>query len=163
MQESSLKWVQDNARLSGKAITRELCKTTKWYMHKVKSVLGNETNKILWDYVIQTDQLIPARRPDLTLTKNRIYRFVDFGVPVDNRVIIKEREKRYKYLDLAKELKKTIELEDPGNTNCSCCSRNGPQEPEEKLEELEINGRIETIQTTALLRSTRILRRVLET
>ena len=32
-----------------------------------------------------------------------------------------------------------------------------------ELEELEIGGRAETIQTTALLKSTRILRRVLET
>ena len=31
------------------------------------------------------------------------------------------------------------------------------------LEELEITGRVETIQTTALLRSARLLRRVLET
>ena len=31
------------------------------------------------------------------------------------------------------------------------------------LEDLEITGRVETIQTTALLRSARILRRVLET
>ena len=31
------------------------------------------------------------------------------------------------------------------------------------LEEMEIGGRAETIQTTILLRSTRILRRVLET
>ena len=33
----------------------------------------------------------------------------------------------------------------------------------EGLEDLEIRGRMETIQTTALLRSARILRRVLET
>ena len=31
------------------------------------------------------------------------------------------------------------------------------------LEELEVGGRVETIQTTALLRMARILRRVLET
>ena len=31
------------------------------------------------------------------------------------------------------------------------------------LEELEVGGRVETIQTTALLRTARILRRVLET
>ena len=31
------------------------------------------------------------------------------------------------------------------------------------LEDLEITGRVETVQTTALLRSVRILRRVLET
>ena len=34
---------------------------------------------------------------------------------------------------------------------------------ERGLDELEIEGRIETIKTTALLRSARILRRVLET
>ena len=31
------------------------------------------------------------------------------------------------------------------------------------LDDLEVGGRVETIQTTALLRKTRILRRVLET
>ena len=34
---------------------------------------------------------------------------------------------------------------------------------EQGLEDLEIRGQVETIQTTALLRSARILRRVLET
>ena len=34
---------------------------------------------------------------------------------------------------------------------------------EKGLEDLEIRGRVETIQTTALLKSTRILRRVLDT
>ena len=38
-----------------------------------------------------------------------------------------------------------------------------PRGLEISLGELEIRGRIETIQTTALLRSARILRRVLET
>ncbi len=38
-----------------------------------------------------------------------------------------------------------------------------PKELVQGMEDLEIRGRAETIQTTALLRSTRILRRVLET
>ena len=33
----------------------------------------------------------------------------------------------------------------------------------QRLEDLEIRGQVETIQTTALLKSARILRRVLET
>ena len=37
-----------------------------------------------------------------------------------------------------------------------------PKNLEKKLKEVEIRGRIETIQTTELLRPTRILRRVLE-
>ena len=38
-----------------------------------------------------------------------------------------------------------------------------PKGLERRLEELEIGGQIKTIQITALLRSARILRRVLET
>ena len=51
----------------------KLCKrlrfdhTIKLYMHKPESVLENEMNTILWDFDIQTDHLIPARRPDLVL------------------------------------------------------------------------------------------------
>ena len=33
-------------------------------MHQPKSVLENKTHKILKDFEIQTDQLIPTRRPD---------------------------------------------------------------------------------------------------
>ena len=64
--------------LVGKVIHWELCKkfkfdhTNKWYMHNPESVLENETDKILWDFEIQTDRLISARQPDLvTVNKNR--------------------------------------------------------------------------------------------
>ena len=40
-------------------------KSTKLYMLKQESVPKNETHKILWDSEILTDNLIPARRPDL--------------------------------------------------------------------------------------------------
>ena len=52
----------------GKMIHRELCKkfkfdhTNKWYMHNWECILENETHKHLWDFKIQTDHLIPARR-----------------------------------------------------------------------------------------------------
>ena len=53
----------NSTRLGGEVIHRELCKklkldhTTKWYMHKPESTLEN---KILWDFEIQMDHLIPA-------------------------------------------------------------------------------------------------------
>ena len=40
---------------------------------------------------------------------------------------IKEKEKRDKYLDLAKELKKALEHEDDGDTNCNWRTWNGFQ------------------------------------
>ena len=56
-----------------KVIHREICKkfkfdnTNKWYMHNPALVLENDTHKLLWDFDIQTDQLISARRPDLII------------------------------------------------------------------------------------------------
>ena len=51
---------------------------------------------------------ILARQPNLIIInkKKRTCRIVDFAVPVDHRVKLKEYEKRDKYLDLARELKK---------------------------------------------------------
>ena len=55
-----------------------------------------------------TDHLISARRPDLIIIdkKKRIYKIIDFAVPADHRIKLKEYEKKDKYLDLARELKK---------------------------------------------------------
>ena len=39
----------------------------KGYMDKRESIWDNETQKIPWDFEIQTDPLIPARRSDLML------------------------------------------------------------------------------------------------
>ena len=75
-------------------------------MHNPAPVLENDTHKLLWD--IHTDHLISARRPDLIIiNKNkRIYKIVDFTVPADHRIKLKECEKKDKYLDLTRELKK---------------------------------------------------------
>ena len=78
----------------GKLIHWELCKKfqfnymNKWYMHNPKSVLKNDTHKLLEDFDIQTDNLILARRPDLMIfnkqTKKRTGRIVDFTVLTDH-------------------------------------------------------------------------------
>ena len=71
-------------------------------------VLENDTHKLLWDLNIQTDHLIPARRPDLIIInkKKRICKIVDFAVPADHKINLKESEKKDKYPDLAREIKK---------------------------------------------------------
>ena len=40
-------------------------------MHKPKSVLVNETNKILWDFEMQTYYLTPAKWPDLVIINKK--------------------------------------------------------------------------------------------
>ena len=85
----------------GKASCWQLCKrlkldhTNKWYIHKPESILENEINKILRDSEIQTDHLIPARKPNLVLiTKKITYCIIHFAIPADHILKIKESEKR---------------------------------------------------------------------
>ena len=72
-------------------------------MYNPASVLENETHKLFRDFDIQTYHLISARRPDLI--KKRTCRIVDFAVPTDHRIKLKENEKKDEYLGLADELK----------------------------------------------------------
>ena len=95
----------------GKGIPLEMCKkfkfyhANKWYMHYPALVLENDTHKLLWDFNIQTDHLIPVRRPNYNKQKKRFCKIVDFVVPADHRINPKVCEKKDKYLDLARELK----------------------------------------------------------
>ena len=159
----------------GKVIHWEICKkfkfdhTNKWYMYNPAPVLGNNTYRLLWDFHIHTDHLISARRPDLIIInkkkkrKKRTYKVVDFAVPADYRIKLKEYEKKDQYLDLARELKKVWNMQvtiiliviDAFGTVTKGLLKG--------LEDLEVGGRVETIQTATLLRTARILRRVLKT
>ena len=40
-------------------------------MHNSAPVLENDSHKLLWDFNIQTDQLVPARIPDLIIINNK--------------------------------------------------------------------------------------------
>ena len=82
-------------------------------------------HRLLWDFEIQMNQPISARRPDLIIINNkeRTYRIVDFAVPTDHRVKLKKKcEKKDKYLDLARELRKLRKHELDDYTNCNWCS-----------------------------------------
>ena len=134
-------------------------------MHNQAAVPENVTHKLNWDFEMQTDHLISARRPDLIIIskKVRTRRIVDFAVPANHRIKLKECEKRDKYLDLARKLKKLWNIKVtimPIEIRALVTVTKGLVKG---LQELKITGWVETVQTTALLRSTRILRRVLET
>ena len=147
----------------------EMCKTfkfdhtNKWYMHNPAPVLENDTHKLLWDFDIHTDHLISTRRPDNQQQKKRTGKIVDFAVPADHRIKLKESEKKNKYLDLTRELKKLWNMQVTIIPIVIGAFGTVTKGLLKGLEDLEVGGRVETIQTTALLRTARILRRVLET
>ena len=110
------------------------------------------------------DPLTLAKRPDLVIVtkKMRTCLQVYFIVPANQKVKLKETEKKDKYLDLARELKETVERESDSDINCNWRDGIVTKGLAQGQEQLEIRGRVETIQTAAFLRSARIPRRVLE-
>ena len=60
-----------------KVIHWELCKkfkfdhTNKCYMYNTAVVLENDTNKLQWDFDMQTNHLISVRRPDLIIINKK--------------------------------------------------------------------------------------------
>ena len=159
-----------------KVIHWEMCKkfkfdlTNKWYMHNLASLLENDTHKLLWDFDIQTDYQISGRRPDLIIINNhpqkkhkKICKIVELAAPANNRLKLKECEKRDKYLDLARELKKLWNMKVTIILIVIGTFGTATKRLLKGLEDLQVGGRMETIQTTASLKTARILRRLLET
>ena len=155
----------------GKVIHCETCKkfkfdnSNKWCMHNPAPVLENATHKLIRDFNIQTDHLISARRPGLIIINNkkRTCKSVDFAVPADYRINLKESEKKDKFLGLARELKKLWNMKVTIAPIVIGALGTITKGLLKGLEDLEVGGRVDIIQTTALLRTARILRRVLET
>ena len=63
---------------------------------------------MLWDFIIQTDHVIEAWRPDLVVVdkKRRTRKIIYFAVPGDRKIEEKEKEKIGKHQDLRRELQK---------------------------------------------------------
>ena len=95
--------------------------------------------------------------------KEEILQIVDFAVLADHRIKLKECEKRDKYLNLARELKKLWNMKVTIIPSVIGAFGTVTKGLLKGLEDLEVGGRVETIQKAALLKTAKILRRVLET
>ena len=102
--------------------------------------------------------------PNIGLKKKRTCKMFDFAVPADHRIKLKDSEKKDKYLDLTRQLKKklwnmkvtVIPIVIGALGTVTRVLLRG-------LEDLEISGRVETIQNITLLKTARIPRSVLKT
>ena len=127
-----------------------------------KKAIDTPQVKILWDFNIQTDRVLEARRPDIVVTdkENQETWIIDIAIPGDLRVKEKELEKKEKYRDLAIEmrrLRKTsvkivpIVVEALGTIGSA----------RSDSEMLRINDGTEIIQIAVFLGSAHILRKTL--
>ena len=66
--------------------------------------MENDGIKLIWDFKIQCDNMIEARRPGIVIShKEKKCLIVDVAVPGDCRINKKEKEKIDKYQDLRRE------------------------------------------------------------
>ena len=117
-------------------------------MHNPAPVLENDTHILLWDFDIQIDHLISAKSRDLIVIKKK-ENLMHFAVPVDHRIKLKECEKKDMYLDLARGLKKLWNMTVTITPIVIGVIGTVTKGLLKRLEDLEVSGRVETIQTTA--------------
>ena len=139
-------------------------RANSWYEKKPEGVVQSENLKILWDFTIQCDRKIEARRPDIVFIdkKKREVVMIDVAIPDDDRVKEKELEKVEKY-QLSKDeianvyyMRKVIVV--PVVIGAlGAVSVNF----KEYIKRIGAKVRLEVIQKTALLGTAKILRKVL--
>ena len=116
----------------------------------------------MWDFSIQTDHVIEARRPDLVVVdkKERSCKIVDFAVPGDSRIEEKEKDEIEKYQSLGRELQKIwnikVKIVVVGSLGAI------PKQFGNRLKQIGITAGTAQVEKTILLGTARILRKVLE-
>ena len=93
---------------------------------KPESVLENKTNRILWDLEIKTDHPIPPKRLDPVLINKKKKTnccLVNFVIPVNHKLEIKESEKINNYLQENSKCWLCGDSEEMINHKISECSR----------------------------------------
>ena len=136
----------------------------KWYEQQPGAVIENENFKLLWDFTIQCDRFIEARRPDVVLIdkKNKEVKIIDVAVPGDSGVTEKELEKIEKYQMLSEEIGNVLQMNKVTVVPVKIGALGVISDKFKRyIENLNVKIALETIQKTALLGTARILRNVL--
>ena len=144
-------------------IGKTLERAKSWYEQKPEGVVESETFKVLWDFTVQCERKIDAKRPDIVfIDKEREVVITGVAIPGDDRVEGKELEKLEKYQLLKDEIAKVwrvrkvivvpVVIGALGAVSVNF---------KEYMKRIGVNVRLDVIQKTALLGTAKILRKVL--
>ena len=120
--------------------------------------------KILWDFNIQTDNEIQARRPDIVVVnkKDRKCYIIDVAVPGDVRIAEKETENIEKYDELKKEVERLWKVKAKVIPIVLGALGTVTRSLSNYIKEIGVKTQIKLIQKSVLLGTARVLRKVLE-
>ena len=118
----------------------------------------------MWDFCIQTDHVIEARKPDLFVVdkKERSCKIIDFVIPGDSRIEEKEKDKIEKHQDLGRELQKIWNVKVKIIPLVVGSLGAIPKQFGNRLKQIGITVGTAQVQKTVLLGTARILGKVLE-
>ena len=120
--------------------------------------------KILWDFNIQTDNEIQARRPDIVVVnkKDRKCYIIDVAVPGDVRIAEKETEKIEKHDELKREVERLWKVKAKVIPIVLGALGTVTRSLSNYIKEIGVKTQIKLIQKSVLLGTARVLRKVLE-
>ena len=140
-------------------------RANNWYEQKPEGVVESENFKILWDFTIQCDRRVEARRPDIVFVdkKEREVVIIDVAIPGDDRVKDKEQlEKVEKYQLLKDEIAKVWQMRKVIVVPVVIGALGAVSVNfKENMRQIGVKVRLAVIQKTALLGTAKILRKVL--
>ena len=139
-------------------------RANSWYEQKPEGVVESENIEILWDFTVQCDRKIEARRPDIVFVykKEREVVITDVAIPGDDRVKDKELEKVEKYQLLKDEIAKVWQMQKVMVVPIVIGALGAVSVNfKEYMRRIGVKVRLEAIQKTALLGTAKILRKVL--
>ena len=140
-------------------------KPEKWYLHNPQTVTKNVNHKLIWDMNIQCDNIIVERRPDIVIVNKgeKAAIIIDVAIPGDKRIIEKEKEEIEKYQNLKKEIQRLWNLKKIDVITVVLWVLESVTKNFEKyVDKIGIKIDLHTVQKTTLLRTAKILRKVLK-
>jgi hypothetical protein len=122
------------------------------------------TTTVLWNQGLQTDREVLANRPDIIIKnmKDKICLLIDVAIPSDRNIIQKESEKKLKYKNLSIEIQLMWKMKCfviPVIIGATEIVTRGLKK---YLETIPGKHSIESLQKTAVLGTSHIIRKVLQ-
>jgi len=138
--------------------------TDKWYTHVLKPVHEDGDVTVLWNQAVHTDREVTANRPDIIIKnkKEKTCTLIDVAIPADRNAVQKEAEKELKYKSLC------IEIQRMWNLKCTIIliiiAATGivTRSLRKNLEAVPGKQSIDSLQKTAILGTSHIIREVLQ-
>ena len=129
-----------------------------------KSVCEEEDVTVLWNQAVHTDREVTANRRDIIIKnkKEKTCTLIDVAIPADRNVVQKKAEKKLKYKSLCIDIKRTWNLKCTIVPVIIEATGIVTRSLKKKLETIPGKHSIDSLQKTAILGTSHIIRKVLQ-